>query len=128
MSAPYYTSIDLNVFIPQVALQLTAPYVYGGTSSVSSSQFTAPISSTPSTGVSEIQEAGVSSSRNAPTPPSQQQPTEQPVKKTKKVPEYNQWWLSWYKVTKDENDILKTLDCKVPKCKKLFLCINKLVI
>jgi hypothetical protein len=31
MSAPYYTSTDLNVFIPQGALQPTAPYAYGGT-------------------------------------------------------------------------------------------------
>jgi hypothetical protein len=82
------------------------------------SQFTAPISSTPSTGIPEIQEADVSPSRSAPAPP--QQPAEQPVKKTKRAPEYNQWWLSWYKVTKDENGILKTLDCKVPNCKKPF--------
>jgi hypothetical protein len=42
MSAPYYTSTDPNVFIPQGALQPTTPYAYGGTSSISSSQFTAP--------------------------------------------------------------------------------------
>jgi hypothetical protein len=64
--------------------------------------------------------------REVPLPP--QQPAEQPVKKTKRAPEYNQWWLSWYKVIKDENGILKTLDCKVPNCKKLFLCINKQVV
>jgi hypothetical protein len=69
MSAPYYTSTDPNVFIPQGALQPTAPYAYGGTSSLSSSQFTAPISSTPSTGVLEIQEADVSPSRSASPPP-----------------------------------------------------------
>jgi Domain of unknown function (DUF4413) len=28
--------------------------------------------------------------------------------------------LAWYKVTKDEDDILKTLDCKVPNCKKPY--------
>jgi hypothetical protein len=69
MSAPYYTSTDLNIFIPQDALQPTTPYAYGGTSSVSSSQFTAPISSTHSTGVPEIQEAYVSPSRSAPASP-----------------------------------------------------------
>jgi hypothetical protein len=69
MSAPYYTLTDPNVFIPQCALQPTAPYAYGDTSSVSSSQFTASISSTPSTGVPEIQEAYVSPSRSAPVPP-----------------------------------------------------------
>jgi hypothetical protein len=84
MSAPYYTSTDPNVFIPQCALQPTAPYAYGGTSSVSSSQFTAPISSPPSTSIPEIQEADVSPSRSAPSPP------QQPVKKTKRAPEYNQ--------------------------------------
>jgi hypothetical protein len=68
MSAPYYTSTDPNVFIPQGALQPTAPYVYEDISSVSSSQFTAPISSIPSTGVPEIQEADVSPSRSVPTP------------------------------------------------------------
>jgi hypothetical protein len=73
MSAPYYTSTDPNVFIPQGALQPTAPYAYGGTSFVSSSQFTASISSTPSTGVPEIQEADVSPSRSAPAPHNNQQ-------------------------------------------------------
>jgi hypothetical protein len=68
MSAPYYTSTDPNVFIPQGALQPTSPYAYGGTSSVSSSQFTAHISSTLSTGVPKIQEADVSPSRSAPPP------------------------------------------------------------
>jgi hypothetical protein len=80
---------DPNVFIPQGALQPTTPYAYGGTSSVSSSQFTASISSTPSTGAPEIQEADVSPSRSASAPP--QQSAEQPVKKTKRAPEYNQW-------------------------------------
>jgi hypothetical protein len=69
MSAPYYTSTDPNVFIPQGALQPTAPYAYGDTSFVSSSQFTVSISSIPSTGVPEIQEADVSPSRSAPAPP-----------------------------------------------------------
>jgi hypothetical protein len=86
MSAPCYTLTNPNIFIPQGALQSTTPYAYGDTSSVSSSQLTAPISSTPSTGVPEIQEADVSSSRNAPSP-SPQQPAEQPVKKTKRVSE-----------------------------------------
>jgi hypothetical protein len=53
-------------------------------------------------------------------PPPPQQPTVQPVKKTKRAPEYNKWWWSWYKVTKDEDGILITLDCKVPNCKKYF--------
>lgn len=117
MSAPAYTSTDPNVFIPQGAFQPTTSYAYGGTSSVSSSHFTAPISSTPSTDVPEIQEADVSPSTDAPTP---LQGSQQPVKKTKRAPEYNQWWLAWYKVTKDEDDILKTLDCKVPNCKKPY--------
>jgi hypothetical protein len=72
MSVPYYTSTDPNVFIPQGALQPTTPYAYGDTFSVSSSQFTAPISSTPSTDVPEIQEADVSPSRSAPAPHNQQ--------------------------------------------------------
>jgi hypothetical protein len=98
-------------------LQPTTPYAYEGTSSISSSQFTAPISSTPSIDVPKIQEADVSPSRSAPAPPPPQQPA---VKKTKRAPEYNQPWLAWYKVTKDENDILKTLNYKVSNCKKPY--------
>jgi hypothetical protein len=77
MSAPYYTSTVLNVFIPQGAFQPTTPYAYGGTSSVSSSQFTVPISSTPSIGVPEIQEADVSPSRSAPALPHNNQQNNQ---------------------------------------------------
>jgi hypothetical protein len=51
--------------------QMPPPYAYGGTSSVLSSQFTAPISSTPSTGVPKIQEADVSPSRSTPSPSQQ---------------------------------------------------------
>jgi hypothetical protein len=68
MSAPYYTSTNPNIFIPQGALQPTTSYAYGGTFSVSSSHFPAHISYTPSTVVPEFQEADVSPSRSAPTP------------------------------------------------------------
>ena len=115
--APYYTSNDPNIFIPQESHQLPPPYAYGGTSSVaSSSQLNPPISGTPSTSVTEIQEEGL-----APPPPIVPRPPQQPAaKKARRPPEYNQYWFEWYDVTKDDDGYLKTLYCKVDHCKKPY--------
>jgi hypothetical protein len=56
--------------------------------------------------------------REVPLPPPLTQ--QLAVKKTKRAPEYNQSWLTWHKETKDQDGILKTLDYKVPNCKKPY--------
>ena len=87
-----------------------------GSSSVASSQFTdtAPIGGTPSTGEPEIQEEVV--------PPSTSVPPQEPAgKKTKRAPpEYNQPWARFYDITRDTNDIMQFLECKVKGCTKNF--------
>ena len=91
MSAPYYTSNDPNVYIPQETLQLTPSYTYGGmgSSSVASSQFTdtAPTGGTPSTTEPEIQEVVTPSTSRPP-----KAPTENKTKRERAPPEYNQPW------------------------------------
>ena len=118
MSAPYYTSNDPNTFIPQETHQTAPPYAYGGQTSVASSQFTAPVGGGPSTSVPEIEAEDDIPSTSVP-------PQEPAEKKTKRQPEYSQWWVSWYNVTYLEDRTMQYLECKVKDCKKIIFEYKK---
>jgi len=127
MSTPYYPN-DPNIFIPQMSAPYYPHATYGGTSSGigSSSQFTAPIGSTPSPNVPESQ----AEEEVDPQMQSAQQvaPTAEPAtknKKTTRAPGYSSEWLPWYEVTYHADDTMNTLHCKVKGCKKGYFTYVK---